>query len=190
MFRREKKTMSDSKYVIADERIRPQVDPPDWVQPGGGDDRYGPDQVIGAYKAGVTTGIEGAFSAGQEWIRKTREHNAANAGQHTRMLLDRLLERGLHPLAAILNDSRFDAPEVMIVLPIDEYAGEDFTGMYSVIGELERQWTEPNYAISFSFTYQSDNLNYDLLKADGFKHFHRSLLGDEQGTRKTQRNTL
>lgn len=182
--------MNDPKHHIVEKEIRPDVDPFDWVHPGDRDDRYGPDQVIGAYKAGVTTGIEGAFAAGQEWIRKARERNAASAGQHTRIMLDRLMDRGLHPLAAILNDTKFDAPEVMIVLPADEYVGEAFTGMYSVVGELERQWTEPNYAISFAFTYQGDNLNYDLLRTDGFNRFHRYLLGDEQGTRRTQRNTL
>ncbi len=157
--------MTDPKHHIVDEKIRPDVDPQDWVHPGDGDDRYGPDQLTAA-------------------------HNAKRAGYHTRTVLDRLMDRGLHPLAAILNDTKFDAPEVMIVLPADEYVGEAFTGMYSVVGELERQWTEPNYAISFAFTYQGDNLNYDLLSADGFNRFHRYLLGDEQGTRRTQRNTL
>jgi hypothetical protein len=163
-------------------RIKAKVDPADWIFSGPGEDRYSSDQMVGAYRAGVTTGIESAFAAGQDWIRETRERNTVSAGSHTRHVLDFLISREMHPISALLNETNFDAPEVLIILPLEEYTGDCFDGTYSVIHELEEQWREPNYAIRFSFAFNRD-LDQNLLRADGFTKYHKYLMPNEQETR-------
>lgn len=167
--------MSTSGSKIFEGKIRPNVDPIDWSDPEPGDERYSPNQMISAWKAGVTTGIESAFAATQEWFARKREENITKAAAHTHTILQWLIQKGLHPISARLNEARFDAPEVLVLLPPEEYAGRQFEGVYDYVGERENEWRTPEYMIHFSFSYVGENFNEDLLKADGYLRYHTFL---------------
>lgn len=168
--------MSPSSLNYVEKRIRPVVNPKDWIDPEPGDDRYGPDQMVGAFRAGVATGVERVFEASQHWMQHMREQNAAKAAAHTGVVLDFLRSKGLHPKSAILDPRRFDVPRVMILLPLEEYAGEGFKGVFSFVAERETAWREKDYEIQFMFAHGGDTLNHDLLRADGFTLHYTPLM--------------
>jgi len=161
--------------ALINKHILPNVDILDWVGPKNGEDSYSPNQVIGAYRAGYTSGIESAFQAGQDWINQVREKNAELAGAHTRLLLEWLQERGFHPTRAILNQSIFDSPEVLIFLPVDEYVSDNFDGIYSLIREFEEKWSDSQYRLRYTITDEGPEVNDDLLAADGYILHHTFL---------------
>jgi hypothetical protein len=164
-----------SPVEFIDTKIRPNVEVQDWVGPVGSEERYSPNQLIGAYRAGYTSGIEAAFQAGQNWINQIRMENAERAGQHTRQILEWLLNEGFHPTRAILNQTEFDSPEVLIFLPVDEFASDHFDGLYSKLREYEEKVSEAQYRLRFMFTDDGPDIDSDLLAADGWLLYHTYL---------------
>lgn len=153
-------------------KIRPNVEAQDWVGPEGGDERYSPNQLIGAYRAGYTSGIEAAFQAGQNWINQVRTENANRAGQHTRQVLDWLLNEGFHPKRAILNQTEFDSPEVLIFFPVDELTSNQFDGLYSALRAFEEKVSDEQYRLRFTLTDDGPDVDGDVLAADGWLLYH------------------
>lgn len=170
-------TMSQISHIsrpvdFIDTTIRPIVEAQDWVGPEGEDERYSPNQLIGAYRAGYTSGIEAAFQAGQNWINQVRTENAERAGRHTRQILEWLLNEGFHPTRAILNQSEFDSPEVLIFLPVTEFAGDRLDGLYSKLREFEEKVSDAQYRLRYTLTDDGPDVDSDVLAADGWLLYH------------------
>jgi hypothetical protein len=169
------KKPNDRKMNIVERDIRPLVDRDDWTDPEPGDDRYSTNQMVGAFNAGKVFGMENAVAEMQNWMNHTLVANAAKAAHLTHILLEWLNARNIHPTAALLKDERFDAPEVMFVVPVAEFTGPQFEGVYEYIGEREHEWEEPNFNISFSFCWKEPELDMELLRSDGFDRRYRAL---------------
>ena len=166
----------DNRHMDAVEQyIRPLVDPADWTDPEPGDDRYGTNQMVGAFNAGRVFGMENAVADMQGWMNRTLVENVAKAAQHTHILLEWLNARDIHPVAARLKDERFNAPEVMFIIPVAEFVGSQFNGVYGYVGARENEWREPSYSITFSFCWNGPTLDMDLIEADGFDRRYRAL---------------
>ncbi len=169
--------MSDINHISSpvdfiDTKIRPNVEVQDWVGPEGSEERYSPNQLIGAHRAGYTSGIEAAFKAGQNWINQIRVENAERAGRHTRQLLSWLLNEGFHPTRAILNQMEFDSSEVLIFFPVDELASDRFDGLYSKIRDFEEKLSEAQYRLRYTLTDDGNDVDSDVLAADGWLLYH------------------
>lgn len=163
--------------------IASKADPHNWTGPEPGEETYSSNQMIEAYKIGVD---EGKLRAAEEFldnlvekIRELAEHNAAKAGAQTRELLEVIQEMGFHPVRAILNERAFNDMLVLIILPEEEYIGERFLGMYSQAIEFEQKWKSEHYDIEFAFTADSESMDYNLLRIDGFTRFHTYLEPNE-----------
>ncbi len=131
--------------------------------------------MIGAYEAGLTEEVKKAMVVLEEWAAAIESENITKAGDHAQQVLDILHKRGMHPKSAIVNSTQFDNLRVLILLPLEEYVGEIFEGIYMEVKEREPAWEEPRYSIEFMFTSFGDNLDEGLLRADGYIVHHISL---------------
>lgn len=160
---------------MVEKSILPVVPIEDWVDPKPGESHWSANQLIVANEPGVNAGAGKAVVAHRVWAGSIGEKNIDKAGNHTRHILDFLHRKGMHPKSAILNTTQFNCLRVLILLPLEEYVGEVFKGVYSEVGKRELEWEESNYSIEFMFSSFDGNINEGLLRADGFILHHTSL---------------
>jgi hypothetical protein len=162
--------------------IEPNADPQNWTGPEPGEDSYSSNQMIEAFKQGVDRGREQGFhemlSDLIQKIKAMAEANAQQAAEDTWVVLRALEERGCSPVRAVLKEQAFNEMRVLIFLPENEYVSDEFLETYKKIICLEQEFRKPTYQIQFSFTADSEELDFDLLRVDGYIRSH-SYLGNQ-----------
>jgi hypothetical protein len=164
--------MAKSASEIIDQEIKPYAKIGDWEEPQPGEEHYSPNQVIAAYEAGKTS----AMNSLQRLVQDQFETNKSKAGADTRKLIEKLMERGFHPISARLKITSWDFLEVLITVPEEEYCAESFDDIYDFVNELERASRSEQYCISFRFCPTVEGFDENKVKSDGFIQLHKSLI--------------
>ncbi|MCZ7556485.1 MAG: hypothetical protein M5R41_08795 [Bacteroidia bacterium] len=163
--------------------IEPNADPQNWTGPEPGEDSYSSNQMIEAFKQGVDRGREQRFTEMLndliQMIKATAEANAQQAAEDTWIVLRALEDRGCNPVRALLKELAFNEMRVLIFLPENEYVSAEFLETYKEVVCLEQGFQKPTYQIQFSFTADSEALDPDLLRVDGYIRSHTYLEANE-----------
>jgi len=169
--RRDSKPMNKTDHDVIEKEIKPSVKQSDWESPKVGEEHYSTNQIIAAYQAGIAKGVSSAQKLLQEKFVENLEKTAKDTGK----LISQLSKFNIKLSRALLKVIAWDQFEVLIILPEKEYLGEKFEKAYIFVGGLEDEVQKDHYSITFCFCPESQYLNMEKVKSDGFTLQHRAL---------------
>jgi len=163
--------MSQTEHQFVETEIKPLVAADDWVGPEPGDERYGPNQMIGSFNAGIKTGFDRIAALADQQF----EENRQKAGVLTRSVLEELTSKSFHPEFARLKIASWDEFEVLIALPKKEFLSDALLPLFDFTTELEQRVTDASFSIVFHFFGKGENYNEKKVLSDGYLYSHKSL---------------
>ena len=127
-------------------------------------DRFSGDDLIEAYLHGKKEGVAEATEGFKDALVAKRNNSIANANQ----VLQHLRKMELHPVRAFMQVESFVCFNVIITIPLEEYISDIATHAYEYMIDFTASLNGENYILNFSLMDEGDDINEDLLEADGF----------------------
>ncbi|MDP4219088.1 MAG: hypothetical protein Q8896_01490 [Bacteroidota bacterium] len=143
----------------------------DWIGPEPGYERYGPNQMIGSFTAGVRTGVDRLIALADQQFGGNKQ----KAGVLTASVLEELRQRNFHPSSAKLRITNWDEFEVLIALSKEEFLNDSLLRVLDYTTELTQRETNATFSIEFHFFGKGEK--YDDMKviSEGYIYFHKSI---------------
>ena len=163
--------MPTTPNQIVETQIQPQAIADDWVGPKSEYERYGPNQMIGSFTAGIRTGVDRLVALADEQFG----FNKQKAGELTASVLEELRERDFHPVFAKLKITNWDEFEILIALPKNEFLDDNLLRVLDYTSEMEQRETNAAFSIAFHFFGKGEDYFDKKVISDGYIYFHKSL---------------
>lgn len=126
------------------------------------------DVIAEAYERGENDGKEKIKSDLTESFRKVFVKNTEKTSIIINMLLDQFSQDNIHPQKLFLDPS-ISGAKILFSLERQDYIREEFLDKYyGFISDLIANNISNDYKLDVGFIIDSDNLNLDLIKGDGF----------------------
>ena len=161
--------------MVDNQIVETQFYPPeasdDWIGPQPEYMRYGPNQMIVSFKAGVRTGVDRLVDLADEQFGG----NKHKAGKLTSKVLEELSQRYFNPVFAKLRITNWDEFEVLIALEEKEFLNDILHHVLKYTTQLEQRETNNSFSIVFHFFPKTEGYFEKKVISDGYIYSHKSL---------------
>jgi len=157
---------------IVETHLHPPAVSDDWIGPQPEYLRYGPNQMIVSFQAGVRTGVDRLVDLADEQFGGNKQ----KAGKLTSKVLEELSERYFYPTFAKLRITNWDEFEVLIALDEKEFLNDILHHVLDYTIQLEQRETNTSFSIVFHFFPKTESYYEKKVISDGYVYSHKSLI--------------
>lgn len=155
-----------TKRVSKKESLKEKVLPENWdIKDGALEEEF-----FKAFERGEKHGVKSY----KESIKKDIFHKFNRAATLSETLLGSIQKNyDVEVIKLILNYNNMPCFESLFILPKDFYLSEQMLDIYRESNKLKSDFNDDKFRIDFKFMFDSASINYNLLKADGFKMMYK-----------------
>ena len=162
--------MATETHTI-DTEILPHVEVSDWKGPQPGEEHYSSNQVIAAFNAGVSKGVDNASKLIQEQFQR----NLEVAATATKKLVEKMGTLNLRPTSARLRVESWDFFEILVTLPEKDWLSDAAMEMLDYSATVEQEAESELFHLVLHFCGVGEVFNQNLVEADGYVWTYKPL---------------